>query len=90
VTTYVKYFLPLFLTSLFSKGGARGIFIFCHSRPRSGIQEKRYYVPNLTQFNKNALDQLGLEKGTVIYCGRDDFMLTSRIEVKTARTLLLE
>jgi predicted AAA+ superfamily ATPase len=39
---------------------------------------------------QNALDQLGLEKGTVIYFGRDDFMLTSRIEVKTARTLLLE
>lgn len=38
---------------------------------------------------QNALDQLGLEKGTVIYFGRDDFMLTSRIEVKTARTLLL-
>ena len=39
---------------------------------------------------QNALDQLGLEKGTVVYFGRDDFMLTSRIEVKTARTLLLD
>jgi predicted AAA+ superfamily ATPase len=39
---------------------------------------------------QNVLDQLGLQKGTVIYFGRDDFMLTSRIEVKTARTLLRE
>ena len=37
---------------------------------------------------QNALDQLGLEKGTVIYFGKDDFMLTPRIEVKSVRPLL--